>query len=106
MPVEVTRTSPENFGVAHGVSAEVDELDRAKRLEGKTTYCSSSPETTYEKLLNSRHEWVPANPVWVATRSSFKYAQWSEEFVLMVSIPGVMSQNSDFTITEGEKGSI
>ena len=34
-------------------------------------------------------------------------AQWSEEFVIMVLklIPGVMSQNSHFTIiTEGEKG--
>ena len=30
------------------------------------------------------------------------YAQWSEEFILMVFIP-VMSQNYDFTITEGEK---
>ena len=46
----------ENFGVAYGVFAEMDGLDRATTLDGKTTYCSSSLETTYEKISNLRCE--------------------------------------------------
>ena len=56
-------------GVAHGVFTEKDGLDRATTLDGKTMYCSSLPETTYEKISNSRCEWV-SNPVRGATRSS------------------------------------
>jgi len=37
--------------------------------KGGGTYCSSSPAMTYEKISNSRWEWVP-KPVRGATRSS------------------------------------
>ena len=50
----------------------------------------------YEKISKSRCEWVP-NAVFIS------YGQWSAEVALMVLIPGVMSQNCDFTITEGGK---
>ena len=42
-----------NFSVAHGVFAEVDGLDRATRLDEKTTYCSSS-QPNYRLLC---HVW-------------------------------------------------
>ena len=41
----------EIFGVAHRVFAEVHGLDRA--LDGKTVYCSSSPETTYQQHMRN-----------------------------------------------------
>ena len=55
---ELNVTAFENFGhgVTHGVFTETDGLDRATTLEGKTTYCSSSLETTYEKISNLRCE--------------------------------------------------
>ena len=46
MPVLADVAAFKNFGVAHGVFAEVDGLDRATRLDEKTTYCLSLPETT------------------------------------------------------------
>ena len=69
---ELNMAAFENFGVAYGVIAEMDGLDRATTLDGKTMYCSSLPETTYEKFLNSRCKWVP-NPVRGVTWFSLIY---------------------------------